>query len=336
MFTFVQKQKPTQKEKSGSSTRPNRAFATQSREVSSIVQLQRSISNQSKHPLAPAIHTYQQPDGSSGVQQQVEKESMLLEAEAFMATTVPALSAYQDPKASPAKPVVPTCKGRFLLMLGTAGPVTFPTVANQQLLRAGKIVMKGGKIDQKATQPGASYSGVANLTPANCGNLEFVQNVESHRVITFKDSSKLEKKTSMVLDTSDPYPTFIMKGLSKGSMKAVSTNDNPGQGSSGAFGFIDSMMVNDKFELFLMLKQKSARTTLGLAEWNWNAKAVTTNKSAGNTTAPLKFSGGSVNAAKGIKSAKKPKLSPNITASTFKVVGAGKGQTLASVLQKLF
>ncbi|MBT9314392.1 eCIS core domain-containing protein [Leptothoe spongobia] len=45
MRTFAQKQKPAQKAKSESSVRPSRTFAGQSREVSSIFQLQRTIEN---------------------------------------------------------------------------------------------------------------------------------------------------------------------------------------------------------------------------------------------------------------------------------------------------
>lgn len=295
-----------------------------------------------KHTLVPATRAYQQvtesgagTDGAVPPVQPAAAQSMLLEAEALVETLAPAASAFQGSPKTPPKPAKGTaCTGKFLLLMGTAGPVTFPTVGKQYLLQAGKVVMKGGKVDPKATKPGSSYIGAADVVPKNCGSLQFVQNVQTHRVVTFKDKSKLELKTSMVLDTSDPYPSFAVKSLSTGTTLAVSTNDTPGQESSGAFGFIESMTVNDKFELFLMLKQKSARTTVGLAEWNWNGKADTTDKSPSNIKAPLKFSGGTVSAPNGKASTKKPKLSPNITAAKFKVVG--KGKTLASVFQKLF
>lgn len=45
MHTFVNKQKPTQQTKSSNSARPGRAFPAQSREVSSILHLQRTIGN---------------------------------------------------------------------------------------------------------------------------------------------------------------------------------------------------------------------------------------------------------------------------------------------------
>ena len=46
MFTFSQKQEPKKREKTASSTRPSRTFSGQSRDVSSILHLQRTIGNQ--------------------------------------------------------------------------------------------------------------------------------------------------------------------------------------------------------------------------------------------------------------------------------------------------
>jgi hypothetical protein len=54
MRTFVHKQKPSQEAKSASSARPGRAFSGQSREVSSILHLQRTIGNQAAQRLLQA------------------------------------------------------------------------------------------------------------------------------------------------------------------------------------------------------------------------------------------------------------------------------------------
>ena len=53
MHTFAQKQKPTQKGKSVSLTTPSRPFTGQSREVSSILNLQRTVGNQAVQRLLP-------------------------------------------------------------------------------------------------------------------------------------------------------------------------------------------------------------------------------------------------------------------------------------------
>ena len=51
---LVHKQKPSQEAKSASSARPGRAFSGQSREVSSILHLQRTIGNQAAQRLLQA------------------------------------------------------------------------------------------------------------------------------------------------------------------------------------------------------------------------------------------------------------------------------------------
>jgi hypothetical protein len=273
-------------------------------------------------------------------------ETILREAMRRQDEFVSAWSSYDEPKGGKKPPppkkeapkkeapkeatpkTEPTCNAKFLLFMGEKGSINFYAVGKQNLMQAGKTEVK----DQKTATTGSSYIAAAEVDPKDCGELEFVQNVQTNRVVTFKDASQLENKTPWCLDTSDPYPTFPLADLSKDKLKAVSTNDSPGQGTGGVDGFIDTLTVKDTFKLFLMVKSKTGRKTVGLANWNWEGKLVTTDKS--DTKAALKFDSGNVEAPEGAASTAAPLLAPNITEQKFKIIG--KGKTLASLFEKVF
>lgn len=212
------------------------------------------------------------------------------------------------------------CKSSVLAFSARKGSVKLEAKGKEFVLRAG--------IEPQT--PGVVYLAGVKLDPDDCVTLEYVQNIKSHRVVTFKDSSKLELISDQLLDTVDPYPTHV--STRKG-YKLVGMQDSPGQGTTDAFGLIDSLAVKDSFTLFLRAKGKEKSEIIGFANWGWEANASTTNPK--DDSAPLKVDSGVIEAPDGTSNTvEEPKLSPNIRDQKFTVVGGS--DSYASLLAHLF
>lgn len=282
---------------------------------------------------------------------QPPEEAMVRQASMRLAEFVPAWSTFEQPKGEkteaapkeeePAKRKEgATCHETLRLFKGEKGAVNFYLAGGANVLQAGKTEVK----DPKDATAGVNYTAVAELDPYDCGEPHFVQNIQSTRVVTFKDASRLEKITPWCLDTEDPYPSDpvddLREELRKRKWKPIATNDSPAQGTGGADQFIDTLSTKDTFKLFLMLgsyrkgatKGKTERHTLGLANWNWLGQVTTGNKR--NINSKLKLEPSTISAPDGVPSTEAPLLSPNIQDQKFQIVG--KGRTLASLYEDVF
>jgi Domain of unknown function (DUF4157) len=202
------------------------------------------------------------------------------------------------------------------------------------------VVQTGTAKSEDPTQnnPGVGYAAAVQMNPIDCAKLEFVQNIQTERVITFKDGSKLELATGLMLDRKDPYPTELLPAekLKKLGITTVVMQDSPEQGTGGVFGSIDTISIKESFKLFLRATNEGKKKgrIIGLADWGWEAKAVTENKN--DADALLKVESGKIDASKGATNniTEKPKLSPRIQDQRFKVVG--KSDSYASKFRELF
>jgi outer membrane protein OmpA-like peptidoglycan-associated protein len=119
------------------------------------------------------------------------------------------------------------------------------------------------------TQPGMTITASTMMTPRNCGELSFVQNVLTFRQIIYKDGSRntFESK-DFVLDGGDPYNCNVAPML----FMAV---DGPGLGvNPRQQPRISTMEVREDFRTFLMFRPDDGpRRTHQVAEWRWAGQA---------------------------------------------------------------
>ena len=119
------------------------------------------------------------------------------------------------------------------------------------------------------TQPGMTITASTMMTPRNCGELSFVQNVLTFRQIIYKDGSRntFESK-DFVLDGGDPYNCNVSPML----FLAV---DGPGLGiNPRQQPRISTMEVREDFRTFLMFQPDDGpRRTHQVAEWRWAGQA---------------------------------------------------------------
>jgi hypothetical protein len=207
------------------------------------------------------------------------------------------------------------------------GTVKLYESGGQQFVQAGKT--RGTDLENG---PGVHYLAAVDVQPEKCAEVEFVQNVQTSRIITFKDASKLQMVTRLMLDGSDPYGTTHVP-TQKTKLEIIAMNDSPSQGTGGVFGLIEAISVKESFKLFIRAKGKKEKI-VGLAIWDWNAEAITIDKKDDN--ALLKLVSGDITATEGtaIDGKEEPKKAPRIQDESFEVVG--KAGSYASRFEKLF
>ena len=127
------------------------------------------------------------------------------------------------------------------------------------------IVLRAGT----ATTQGITITASPMMTPRNCGELSFVQNVLAFRQIIYKDGSRntFDSK-DFVLDGGDPYRCDVQPML----FLAV---DGPGLGVNPLQQpRISTMEVREDFRTFLMFQPDGGqRRTHQVAEWRWVGQA---------------------------------------------------------------
>lgn len=127
------------------------------------------------------------------------------------------------------------------------------------------IVLRAGT----TTTPGITITASAAMTPRNCGELSFIQNVMTFRQIIYKDGSRNNfESPGFVLDGGDPYDCKLGPGF-------FVANDGPGFGvNPRQQPRISTIEVREEFRMFLMFQPDGeARRTHQVAEWRWVGQA---------------------------------------------------------------
>ncbi len=239
---------------------------------------------------------------------------------------VPALPPAQPParRGGPA-----ACQIRNQALSLTGGTVTMSRGPRGVSLIAG---------DGTPNNLGMLFIGLADLNPAGCGTLVYVQNVQPHREIVYKDGTRLRQSDSnWYLDTNDPYPSQPFPS-SPGSIIQIA-NDSPQQstGRLGSMAFteclINTFEVRDEFRMFLLFRPANgARRALLAATWAFVAHATNTttalcdpNTHQGGGTLQLDLNVSRIipGSGNGVATAQMPLLSPNITSVRFQIDRGG-------------
>src|SRR6185503_14405668 len=97
------------------------------------------------------------------------------------------------------------------------------------------------------TTPGMTITASTLMTPPNCGELSFIQNVLTFRQIIYKDGSRNTfESTDFVVDAGDPYPCTPVPF-------AFTAVDGPGVGvNPRQQPRISTIEVREDFRTFLM------------------------------------------------------------------------------------
>ena len=139
-------------------------------------------------------------------------------------------------------------------------------VAEETSKKGGRFtVLRAGTTDTQ----GMLVSASPLMTPRNCGELSYIQNVMAFRQIVYKDGSRNTFDTkNFVLDGGDPYDCVFAN-------MAFSAADGPGFGvNTLQQPRISTMEVREDFRTFLMFKPDDGpRRTHQVAEWRWVGQA---------------------------------------------------------------
>jgi outer membrane protein OmpA-like peptidoglycan-associated protein len=196
----------------------------------------------------------------------------------------------------------PGIDGRDLKLNIDGGPVTLTLQGPFITLRAGT-----------ATTPGVTITASPAMTPKNCGQLSYVQDVLTFRQVVFKDGSRdTFQSKDFVLDSGDPYPCAVFFGFT-----AV---DGPGFGLNVKQGRISTMEVREDFRTFLMFQPKGGtRRTHQVAEWRWAGQARNNDpeQDKGSLVLDTSISRMTPQAGSGFFTSTAPVLSPNVVDIRF-------------------
>jgi outer membrane protein OmpA-like peptidoglycan-associated protein len=156
-----------------------------------------------------------------------------------------------------------TCQGQLptgITMDG--GPVTRNREGNSNFIK-----LQAGDGTEKNL--GMLVSVGNAISPQNCGDLVFVQNVQPFRQIIYKDRTRNTFMNSgFVLDTSDPYPSQV---FGNPPVTVSAANDSPSHPILFlAEPIIQTVEARDDFRMFVLFQPKGgSRTVLQVAEWSW-------------------------------------------------------------------
>jgi outer membrane protein OmpA-like peptidoglycan-associated protein len=210
--------------------------------------------------------------------------------------------------ARPATPPVqtgcqPGVNGQDLKLSIDGGPVTL-------LLQGPFITLRAGT----PTSPGVTILASQAMTPENCGQLSFVQNVLTFRQVIFKDGSRNTfQSKDFVLDSGDPYPCSPF-------LDFFAAVDGPGFGLNVKQGRISTMEVREDFRTFLMFQPNGGtRRTHQVAEWRWAGQARNNDpeQDKGTLVLDTTVSRMTPQASSGFFTSTAPALSPNVVDIPF-------------------
>jgi len=195
---------------------------------------------------------------------------------------------------------------RLLDIEGTAVGLALETTPQGQF-----IVLRAGT----TTTPGMTITASTLMTPPNCGELSFIQNVLTFRQIIYKDGSRNTfESTDFVVDAGDPYPCTPVPF-------AFTAVDGPGVGvNPRQQPRISTIEVREDFRTFLMFQPDGgARRTHQVAEWRWVGQARNDNpeQDKGSLVLDSGISRITPQLSKGFLTAAAPKLSPNVASLSF-------------------
>ena len=173
------------------------------------------------------------------------------------------------------------------------------------------IVLRAGS----TTTPGITITASPLMTPRNCGELSFIQNVLTFRQIIYKDGSRNTLESSgFVLDGGDPYdctPGPLIFTALDGPGFGVNTRQQPR---------ISTIEVREDFRTFLMFKPDDGpRRTHQVAEWRWAGQARNNNpqQDKGSLELDTNVSRITPQFGSGFFTATAPVLAPNIASLSF-------------------
>ena len=173
------------------------------------------------------------------------------------------------------------------------------------------IVLRAGT----TTTPGITITASPLMTPRNCGELSFVQNVMTFRQIIYKDGSRNTFQSSgFVLDGSDPYnctPGPLIFTALDGPGFGVNPRQQPR---------ISTIEVREDFRMFLMFQPDGgARRTHQVAEWRWVGQARNDDPQQNKGSLALDSSVSRITPqfGTGFFTATPPALSPNVADLSF-------------------
>lgn len=173
------------------------------------------------------------------------------------------------------------------------------------------IVLRAGT----TKEPGIRIAASSMMTPRNCGEFSFVQNVMSFRQIIYKDGSRNNFETpGFVLDGGDPYDCKLDQ------IVFVAT-DGPGMGlNARQQPRISTIEVREDFRTFLMFQPDGqARRTHQVAEWRWVGQARNNNpeQDKGELELDTSVSRITPQTGNGFFTATAPRLAPNVASVPF-------------------
>jgi outer membrane protein OmpA-like peptidoglycan-associated protein len=168
------------------------------------------------------------------------------------------------------------------------------------------IVLRAGT----TATPGITITASPMMTPRNCGELSFVQNVLTFRQIVYKDGSRNTfESADFVLDGGDPYnctPGPLIFTALDGPGMGVNVRQQPR---------ISTMEVREDFRMFLMFQPDGGqRRTHQVAEWRWvgQAKNKDPRQDKGDLELDTSVSRITPQAGSGFFTSAVPALSPNV------------------------
>lgn len=168
------------------------------------------------------------------------------------------------------------------------------------------IVLRAGT----TASPGITITASPMMTPRNCGELSFVQNVLTFRQIVYKDGSRNTfASADFVLDGGDPYnctPGPLIFTALDGPGMGVNVRQQPR---------ISTMEVREDFRMFLMFQPDGGqRRTHQVAEWRWvgQAKNKDPRQNEGDLELDTSVSRITPQAGSGFFTSAAPALTPNV------------------------
>jgi outer membrane protein OmpA-like peptidoglycan-associated protein len=213
-------------------------------------------------------------------------------------------------------------------------------------LNGGSVLVErtGGFLTLEAgdgrTNPGIEISATANFAPKDCGDIEFVQNVQPFREIVYKDGSRNRFSSgAMLLDGGDPFGS--QKTVQNtGDLITKFTADSPAQRIDTLFteGITSTIEVRDEFKMYLLFKPKTGtRQTMQIGLWTWVGQLRNNDSrlEEGRLDKDAAISRVIPKEGKGITSTEMPVFSPVAQDMKWQTTAGQPGSTFAAIHAKI-